>query len=137
MSRARPQGPWLLRLWVEVEVGGQRTIGEARAAAHDLAVSMRAGLTCAALQRVLHQPTQKDFVATFRPWPRTYDSLPGEPDDPALIAWRTRALQAEKPIRHQAFSMTRAYGLPARSKSTLSNSTGISSCGFSLTPLII
>lgn len=102
MNRADPQVPWLLRLGVEVEDKAPRTTGQARAAAHDLVVPMRAALTLSALQESLQRANQEELSAALRPWRRTYDGLRGEPDDSALAAWRVSALTAEKNGPHPA-----------------------------------
>ena len=75
---------------------------EARAAAHDLVVPMRAALTLSALQESLQRANQEELSAALRPWRRTYDGLRGEPDDSALAAWRVSALTAEKNGPHPA-----------------------------------
>jgi hypothetical protein len=101
-DRAHPEHPWLLRLGVEVVVDALRTAGQARAAAHDLAVPLRTALTCAQLQQALRRAGHEDVAATIRPWPRTYDGLRGNPDDLTLSAWRTHALTNQKHGRHPA-----------------------------------
>jgi hypothetical protein len=101
-SRADPQVPWQLRLGVEVEDKAPRTTGQARAAAHDLAVPMRAALTFSALQKSLQRANQDELTAALRPWRRTYDGLRGEPGESALAAWRASALTAEKHGPHPA-----------------------------------
>jgi hypothetical protein len=102
MSRADPQVRWLLRLGVEVEDKAPRTTGQARAAAHDLAMPMRAALTFSALQESVQRAGHEDLAAALRPRPGSYDGLRGEPDDSALAAWRASVLTAERSGPHPA-----------------------------------
>lgn len=100
MVRDHPAAPWVLRLGVEVEINDQITVAEAKATAHDLAISLLVALRCTAVQQAFQQGGQDDLAAVLRPRGRTRDGLRSTPDDVALDEWRANALAAKAATKH-------------------------------------
>lgn len=101
-ARADPGAPWLLRLGVEVECGDGRSLAQARALAHDLAVPLRPALTATGFRAALVAGGRRDLSKAVSAWPRTRDGLRGEPVPERLAIWRTAAVSGEAPGPHPA-----------------------------------
>ncbi|MDX6334144.1 MAG: hypothetical protein QOG05_1484 [Streptosporangiaceae bacterium] len=100
MSRDRPEKPWVLRLGVEVEIKDKNPVAQAKATAHDLAMSMVDTLRCSALQQALRHDGQEDLAAALRPRHRTQDGLRSTSDELALSTWRASILGTGKITKH-------------------------------------
>lgn len=85
-ARDRPAAPWQLRLGVEVEIGDHVTAADARTTAHDLAMSVRAALTCTAVKQALRQAVEDDLATALRRKPSSDDRL-GTLDETTLKEW--------------------------------------------------
>jgi hypothetical protein len=103
-ARADPGAPWLLRLGVEVEHGDGhcRSLAQARALAHDLAVPLRPALTATGFRTALTGQGRGDLAEAVAAWPRTYDGLRGEPGPERLGKWLAAAVAGETPGAHPA-----------------------------------
>jgi PD-(D/E)XK nuclease superfamily len=66
-ARDRPAAPWMLRLGVEAEPSDQASAAQARATAHNLAMTILDMLTCTAVQQALRQSGEEDLAACLRP----------------------------------------------------------------------
>jgi hypothetical protein len=96
--RDRPGAPWELRLGVEVEINDQITAGQARITANDMAMSIRAALTCAAVKQALRHAGQAELAAALSPRHSSRDGL-GSPDERMLKEWRAN-VETELGSRH-------------------------------------
>ena len=103
MSRAHPQIPWVLRLGVQVDAVDPRTSGQVRAAAHDLAMAMRAALTFSALNESFRRAGQDELVAAIRLRHNTHDGLRKNTNDSSLIAWRKGVFTTSQNYQHPVF----------------------------------
>lgn len=99
-ARDRPAAPWMLRLGVEAEPSDQASAAQARATAHDLAMTILDMLTCTAVQQALRQSGEEDLAACLRPRRGTRDGLRKVPNGQELSEWRTNAIRPGAATRH-------------------------------------
>ena len=102
-ARADPRAPWLLRLGVEVEHDDAgRSLAQARALAHRLAVPLRPALTATGFRAALTDRCRGDLAEAVAAWPRTRDGLRGEPSPERLEQWLVAADSGKAPGAHPA-----------------------------------
>lgn len=99
-ARDRPAAPWMLRLGVEAGTSDELPAAQARATAHDLAMTILDMLTCTAVQQALQQSGEEDLAACLRPRRGTRDGLRKVPDAHGLGEWRANAARPGAAARH-------------------------------------
>jgi hypothetical protein len=102
-SRADPSAKWSLRCGVQVGKSFRGSIGEARAAAHDLALSMRESITLSALTEHLETVGRPELAQALLLPSRNADGLRREPTGAELETWRSDMVAGKAVRNHPLF----------------------------------